>query len=369
MNKMWMDNILIEDNKGYFTGGEVNALFECDTVNQTSKIIANIPNSDFFAGRQYRASCKLDDKIFLLPIYGDRIYVYHLEDGKFTSILLGENCINPRIMLVHIYDGIIYAISNEYKTIISINPEAEEVIFVLDVEGTENNSAFVGIYAETCNIYMVSVGSNKIINYNLQKKNFEYIELPGKSIRSCLINQGDIWLLDSLKRVIRCKANTGENIIIDDFKSDISNIYGEKSEDKFPWFIRLVDSADYIWCIPYKADNIICINKKTNKANVFQIENEEEDEETLQRTLPHKYLIVYEYENRYLGLCSLKNNCIYEIDMEKLVYNTIDMKLELETEKYINEAFCNTQLKHEGMLREDKNIGLGEFLMYLKGNK
>lgn len=100
-----------------------------------------------------------------------------------------------------------------------------------------------------------------------------------------------------------------------------------------PLFHYSVAIRDYVWFIPFQTNEILYINKNTFEINVFSLIEENHIEENIKKQLlNHKYLLEYVRDNRYIGLFSLKNRWIFEIDSEKLTYEVFDYKL-FDTEK------------------------------------
>lgn len=76
-----------------------------------------------------------------------------------------------------------------------------------------------------------------------------------------------------------------------------------------------INVGNNIWFIPFQTNQILYVNKDTNEINPFEIEEEEEDEKSIKnRELNCKYLLQYVYGDRYIGLYSLKNKVVYQID-------------------------------------------------------
>ena len=92
-----------------------------------------------------------------------------------------------------------------------------------------------------------------------------------------------------------------------------------------PTFLYSIMVGEYVWFIPYTTNKIIYINKKNYKLYSFEIEDENETRDTLlANLLHHKYLLEYVKDNRFIGLYSLKNNRILEIDAKELNYKWKD---------------------------------------------
>ena len=101
--------------------------------------------------------------------------------------------------------------------------------------------------------------------------------------------------------------------------------------------------------IPYTTNIILRVDKQKNIVYSFEVDEEIETKESiLARTelgLYYKYLFEYIIDNRYLGLYSLKNKCILEIDTIELKYEykkynyNMNDKYLMEIAKLYNNVF------------------------------
>ena len=127
-------------------------------------------------------------------------------------------------------------------------------------------------------------------------------------------------------------------MLIDDFPRDFG-VYNFNADCKDvlncainefenPTFYNSVEIGDYIWFIPYETNKIIYVNKHTHKLKVLEVDEDIETKESIlascQFSLTHKYLVEYVKDNRFLGLYSIKNACILEIDAIELKYQWHD---------------------------------------------
>ena len=99
-------------------------------------------------------------------------------------------------------------------------------------------------------------------------------------------------------------------------------------------FLTSIPAGDYIWFIPFQTNQILYIDKITNEINAFEIQEEDEDIKSIKsREMNCKYILQYIIKERYIGLYSLKNETILEIDAETmeikrrgLIFNDINLE-------------------------------------------
>ena len=81
----------------------------------------------------------------------------------------------------------------------------------------------------------------------------------------------------------------------------------------------------YVWFIPDRSNDIIFIDKETYKVFMLELEEEQETKESIDNHLmDFKFLLQYIRENRYIGIYSLKNRIVFEIDTIDLCVKRTD---------------------------------------------
>ena len=88
-----------------------------------------------------------------------------------------------------------------------------------------------------------------------------------------------------------------------------------------PLFNDSILLGEYIWYIPIQDDApVLYIHKDNHNVQIMKISEEKETEKTLrQRENAFKYRVVYVRKDRYIGVYSIKNQSIFEIDTKELL--------------------------------------------------
>ena len=161
----------------------------------------------------------------------------------------------------------------------------------------------------------------------------------------------EIYIWNQVKNEIKSLRNLPSDFGIYNFNGKKRNLLDcrIKEYDTFT-FLENIDAGGYIWYIPFQTNQILYVNKDTNEINVFEIKEEEENEETIKnRKMDCKYVLQYVYEDRYIGLYSIKNEIVFEIDTKTLEVKkriiTMDTEsLEKKLDGWIlNESFSAEQ--------------------------
>lgn len=349
----WSDNWYIENEKAWFVAGEYNALFQLDmTVNQCV-FVAELPVTN---GLRLNSRCiKCGNDIFCIPDIGDSIWVYELDKSKFCKIEI-ENFDKVRLNIVNFWQKgeKIYAVSRGLKQIIEINIRDKKIGNFYGLCNVLNERVGLSIKVGT-SLFCPFINSNQICKFNINTKEnviYTILGVEGGFYTICFDGE-KYWLSGFRKQIYVWNKENNTVEIIDQFPEQfgIYNFEGNTSElidyetDLYetPTFADSIATERYIWFIPFQTNKIIYIDKDTFELHVFEIAEEDETEDSLAcGHMNSKYLLQYVKERRYIGLYSLKNNCIWEIDslkikVEKKHYSLSRECLEQIEKKYIYE--------------------------------
>ncbi len=324
----WSDNWYIESGKAWFVDGERNVLFCLNLEKKECEYIKEIPDPNKDTFRLNPKCMKCNNDIFCMPDMGSCIWVYHIEKSQFTSIAVD----NPNGVRLSIRDfwkcnNKIFAISVGLKQIIEISIEEKRIENYYDLDTAENDSIGAGIKVGNC-LYIVSMVSNKIYQFDLITKKTEVFTVPNVdgAFGSICFDGDKFWLSGYRREVYAWNREKNEVKVIDQFPEQFG-IYNFKDKEvnkldckasvyDVPVFIQSVAAETHVWFIPFQTNKILYIDKNTYEVRAFEMETEDEEEGIPidREFLKAKYILEYVDEKRYIGLFSLKNNCIVEID-------------------------------------------------------
>ena len=329
---IWGDNWWFENNKAWFVWGVENVLCCVDLVTTRCDLLRYIPDKATSKFRLTPYCIKYQDDIYCMPSYGKSVWVYNTTNYAFDEICIDNpDEISIGIQAFWIYENKIYAVSNDMKQIIEINHYTKKVdnCYQICKKGVLTQSIKVDSF-----IYSLNGESGEIYQFDLTKKNFRMYKLPqiGKKYFTMCHDGEKFWLSGYCKEVYIWDSLTNKINIVNGFPRDFG-IYdfteetdGKAnciaSEYKRFAFIHSVTLGENIWFIPYITNKIIYVNKYTYQIHTFEVNEEDETKESIlsRRNLWYKYLLEYVKDERYLGLYSIKNNCMMEIDTVKMTY-------------------------------------------------
>lgn len=349
-NTVWSDNWWIEENSAWFVDGERNMLFSLDLQTKQYKFLKQLPDNSPNKFRLNSRCIKCEDAVFCFPDIGRYIWVYLLKTSEFEKIEV-KNEKNIRLVFNNFwkYGERIFAISVGLGQIIEIDINKREIIAYNDLSDSTNIQIGVSTKVGT-KIYCISVVTNEVYEFDLRtRKTFTY-QLPyvKGGLYTICYDGYNFWLSGYYKEVYVWNRENNTIKVIDELPEDFG-VYNfslggkylldcEAKKYNMPAFLNAVFIQNAIWFIPFQTNKIIYIDKNTHKINTFEVEEEDENEESLiNRRLNHKYLLEYIREDRYIGLYSFKNKCIIQIDA---------LEKQIKKEEYILGNNCLLELAH-----------------------
>ena len=361
---IWSDNIYVEENKAWFVSIKANALFQIDMKEEQCRCLVSFPDFRYPDFRRNPRCLKCDDLIYAFPDFGDRIWVYNLRTGEISDIEV-ENPLNVRLRIYNFWkeNDVIYAVVRGLNEILEINIDEYRIVnhYKIPYDGE-----FIYGDCKKLDKRIFVLIKNRIYEFNIQTKIWEINTIPGISDElTTLAYEEGVFFLTGLKEIIYIWKK--QETIIKDFSINFNESKDEKSiecgGDRFedPFFISSIESKDYIWFIPYKASQILYLDKKTNDINIFEIKEDEEYEKKAKRVLATKYLVLYSKPNQVIGLYSCKSKMLIEINIESLKWKYKDIQLDMSN-------FVEIMANNHCIWRES-DTSLYDFLSICKNKK
>lgn len=354
---IWSDNWWIENDEAWFVEGDKNLLFHYSFHTSECDFLAEIPDESESTFRLNSRCIKFGEEIFCMPDNSSSIWVYHLKDKKFQEIKI-SNPANVRIGMTHFwkYKEKIIAVSHGLSMLFEIDIQEKKIDNYYPLEGVIASCIKVNDF-----IYYVAREKNSVFQFDLTKKSIiEYhLEEFSKGIHTICYDGKNFWLSGYCKEIYLWNKEDNSVKVLDCFPKSFG-IYNyamdgellldcDSEKYEAPAFLDSVALGQYIWFIPFKTNKIIYINQNTYEINSLDCSYEDETRTSLaQNMMKHKYLFEYVLDNRFIGLYSFKNNCIFEIDTSE--------KGIRKKEYYLS----GEQIKRVGEIYRNKKIILGE---------
>lgn len=341
----WSDNWHIENDKAYFCAAEMNALFCADLNSQAVDLIDSFPE---FCTRDYRAYSycfKCGSIVFCLPNRGKDILCYDTRKLEWDLIEIENRsrimgCLFPYTQ----YNNEIWLQEDQSGRMIEVDLLKKSIKKECYIP--QFRSKFSGQYTLVeKKIFVLSgheifcIDINKITVYEITNVKAELYTICYDGLNFWLSGFAkEIYIWNPEQGVIRTLINFPDQFSLYRFgENDIGSMYNNSFfSENFPFFSDSIFINGNVWFFPFQSNEVLYINKESYSINVLEIEEEQENRETLQRVFSIKYIVEYIRDDRYIGVYSIKNQKIFEIDTVE--YCVINKKYRLSKKAILDLA-------------------------------
>lgn len=393
-NIMWSDNWWIEGSNAWFIPGERNSLFYVDLKNNKVSFLNDLPINEKDAFRKYPRCIKCNNKIYCLPTYEKNILVYDLVYQEWKKIeISGGLTDNLLIIDYQIFEKKLYCVAKGIKKIIILDIDSDMIVEMHDIEKdydskTLGKSIFTDHY-----IYISSTLKFQMYEFNLLTGEIKTFELDkvNDRIQTISFDGNTFWLTGQYGIIYNWKKEKNEivnyNGIPDCFgEYNYSNIFNNyinynPYRYEFPPFLESVNTEKHVWFIPYKTNYILYFDKNRKVISEFYIDNESltNQIEVNNQFMKAIFLLLYVREKQYLGIYSLKNKRIIEIDTKQMKYHILQFELNDNMNRILsNTIFAEHKKMDQRMFRlflgksinKVENSKVGNYIyQFIKGDK
>ena len=337
MNFPWSDNWWIEGEKAWFCAGEISALFCVDLNSGRCDLVDWILGHNITDFRQHSYCIKRNDIVFCIPNIGKDVWYYDVKGLDWGRIEVEHE--NQFVMCIAAYSkkkNRIWLLEDEKERIFEVDLKTKKVENMYLLPDGENKTSNEYILVED-ELYCVRGYKLYCINGN----DLRIYEISGVKTELCTIcyDNGNFWLSGYSKEIYVWNPNQGIIKVITEFPQQFGFYHFKKGEipvidcdslicDDDAFYISSIPLGKYIWYIPFRSDEIVYIDKNTYEVHLLDIEDEQETKESIENhIMPHKYLVQSIREDRYIGIYSLKNGWVFEVDTVELCVRKRDYKL------------------------------------------
>lgn len=125
-----------DDSKNiWFCGLYARGLFCCNKLSRKTRLICDLPSKTL--RESYRAICRINDRLYIAPLFADRIIVYSITENKIEqSISLDEKYITSsesvKFTAIYSFEQYVFFVPMDYKAIIRIDTETNQIDYFDD---------------------------------------------------------------------------------------------------------------------------------------------------------------------------------------------------------------------------------------------
>lgn len=373
----WSDNWWIEGDKAWFCAGEVCAIFCVDLNSGQCDLVEWIPECNATGFRLYSYCIKKNDIIFCIPSMAKSIWYYDMKKSDWGRIevenekqllmcIPGYNTRNNQIWLLEDEKGRVFEINSEKK----ILENKYQLLSSSDMLFYEFTMIEDEVYC---------VNGHEI--YCINSSGLHTYEISGIKTELCTVcyDNGNFWLSGYSKDIYIWNVDQGIIKVIEEFPKHFGFYHFRSGErpvvdcdslfcDDCAFYITSIPLGQYIWYIPFRSDEIVYIDKDTYEVHLLEVEDEQETKESIENhIMAHKYLVQYIHENRYIGIYSLKNGWIFEIDTVEL--SVIKKCYELSDQAFLSIEKATGRYNEKLTFREHSERERRLFSIMLKEKK
>lgn len=330
---LWGDNWWLEDDKAYFCPSGAAAIFCADMVEEKCELVATIPNCRFSKNRMNSYCIKYQNKIFCTPYEEKKICYYDIQKKMWENIEVDFKsrpmiCLNKgmanneKIWVMELRGEKIYQVNLASNVV-----EKEFEIFPKD-------NLFTGRYIIVQHNLYCTIKEG-LCRIDMEDGSIKIYKLPDikDELYTICYDGCNFWISGVSEIIYIWNPQSGIIKKITDFIEKADNFYLDSGiiVKNIPVFADSILLGKNIWFIPLQCNApIMYMNKEDYNMRILNIEEEQETkEELIRRGSAFKYVIEYIRQDRFIGLYSVKNRKIFEID----TFN--------KSVQYKNFKFCN----------------------------
>lgn len=361
-----------EDGRAWFVDAQLDKLCCLNMQTGECDFVAQLPNvgTDIF---MLNTRCmKAGEEIFCMPCYGDKIWIYNISNAVFQCVdLSNEKQDKLFIDFCWQYNDKLFSVSRTLGKVIVVDIHEKTVMYYSMNVSSEDTLLSCCVRVDT-KIYCTSYKSNRIYQFDMDSKETEInvISDIDEGIATMCFDGDKFWLCGYSKKFYVWNKDESTVRVIENFPRQFGNycfsqdmeqlIDCESERYDTQLFCRLEATEKYVWAIPYRTNLVLYIDKETFEVHVLPVRDEEETKDSLSRSWQFKYFWQYVRDGRYLGIFSLKNDYIYEIDT---------MELQETPQKFWLSDECLKLLWKNVIFQEDRKGHKMLFERFIKMNK
>lgn len=342
------DQMYIDGSKAWFVDRNTNELMtmDIDTGKCTYKVQIPITAENAFRCNPF--IYVYEQKVFLLPNYGRKVWLFDAEEEKLYEIeVINKDKVAIQTSAKWVYNKRLYFVSQGLRKLVVIDIQTKKVEKYVDVFDTIGTFSFAFERIENT-VYLASRTSNIILELDLETESLKYYSIPEMKggIGTICFDGKVFWLSGCEKRLYAWHKEDNTVIVFEDFPEDFYvydrtnvpvKIYSGKDVMPFPIFLKSVLLKNRILFIPLNitqvcSEKMICMNLQDNMMTSIKIADNEKC----------AAMCTYEYirDDVFIGVLSSEDDYITEINIE-----TLETK---QQQMYVDEEYL--ERKHENQL-------------------
>lgn len=363
----WMDAIVEDGDKIWFSLGNCNGLFCYDKSNKTTIRKGTFPGEKIFEQRLHGAGMKIENKIYFSPVKAKNIAIYNTVTNQFVLVPIDYEVKKDfRCFNMARWNNYLYFISTAFQPlIIRLDMSDLSIIFYqYDLEGVDLDKDFMS--RETVilqkSLYFTLVDKPIVMEFDMEQGIFIEHQLPTTDCFNTISFYQNAFVLGGKYSIVKWSLVSNRMKTFNDFPQDYGMqvlIDGEINSNKG------FHEANHIYDFPFFKsivinDKLLLLSAVMNMSILFDLHTgsieecglcEKETEKDIQnnkRITKLKYLFIESSSLEEIYFFSIRDMALYSTNKEltkKIKYDwnfcidINDTEMVLEQEKGIYENF------------------------------
>jgi hypothetical protein len=266
--QIFLSGIYVRENSIWFVNC-YNVLCKYNKQSSKTEYVGIIPGQDALANVWIAEN---ERKLYFAPFLSNKISVFDMDKHIFEQIDFRNDCnTTQKFKRVISFKNFIYFIPSEFPAIMRLNTDTNEIKYFSEwanevsklqttkLQGCEQ--IFFGFCIVDTEIALVINGTNSIMFFNMETGNYE-VKNIGNKFEQCndICFDGQYYYMASYYKnyVVKWNRQTNETI-----KIKLPPSFSRKENKNINFLISYLN--EYIWLIPFVANNAYKINANTNE--------------------------------------------------------------------------------------------------------
>lgn len=272
--KLWMKDIVFDEENIIFSSGQFNGLFRAGIYGGEAEFIDFFPNDPRLQPRLHGDAFRYKDEILFLPDLSDYITLYNIAQKDFTCMRFPVEDENPaleywpKVDVGILVDSCVYAFGSKYPCVVCYNFETKQLkIYDEGIErfemygyGYKAETVFFSrdIYRVQNSIFVRSYTNNVIVEFDIKTKRFDFHRVENQSLSNFYDEADKIWLLKEEEAAVYAWNKYDGLVQRLELKRKVEEV-GQN-------FQCHIFFKNKIWFFPYLSGSIMIVDAKSGKS-------------------------------------------------------------------------------------------------------
>lgn len=190
--KIFSEDVVKVGNLLYLFGTDINMLYSINLENDEVTFIGKIPEENILKRRLVSKMMYWDNKLYLLPLSSNNIWIYSVLDKTWTKIEIEEyenNWANSYFRNAIIYKHHMFIFGGYYPAILILDLEIHKIKYIREPFLEKRNISCIDLFfrgkplKQGNLVYLASSIDNTVLVFNLENYTYSWNEVGDKSNR------------------------------------------------------------------------------------------------------------------------------------------------------------------------------------------